>query len=46
VYDALFLALSLEVGADLVTADEHFYQAVHAHLSHVGWLGNWRLPLQ
>ncbi len=46
VYDALFLTLSLEAGADLVTADEPFYQAVHAHLPHVGWLGNWRLPLQ
>ena len=44
VYDALFLALSLETGADLVTADKPFYRAVQAHLPHVGWLGNW--PLQ
>lgn len=41
VYDALFLALGLETGAEVVTADEPLYQAVHAHLPHVWWLGNW-----
>jgi predicted nucleic acid-binding protein len=41
VYDALFLALGLEAGAEVVTADEPLYQAVHAHLPHVWWLGNW-----
>lgn len=41
IYDALFLALSLDAGADLVTADEALYQAVHSHLPHVKWLGTW-----
>ena len=27
--------------AEVVTADEPLYQAVHAHLPHVWWLGNW-----
>lgn len=43
-YDALFLALSLQAGADLVTADEPLYQVVHAHLPQVRWLGNWPPP--
>lgn len=46
VYDALFLALSLETGADIVTAEEPLYQAVHAHLPHVRWFGNWPQQFQ
>jgi predicted nucleic acid-binding protein len=41
VYDALFLALSLDAGADLVTADEALYQTVRPHFPQVRWLGNW-----
>lgn len=41
IYDAFFLALSLQAGADLVTADEPLYQVVHAHLPRVRWLGSW-----
>jgi len=44
VYDALFLALGLEADAEVVTADEPLYQAVHAHLPHLRWLGDWSLP--
>jgi len=46
VYDALFLALSLEAGANVVTADEPLYQAVRTHLPHVRWLGDWPQQLQ
>lgn len=42
VYDALFLALSLDAGADLVTADEALYQTVHPHFPQVRWLGTLR----
>lgn len=42
VYDGLFLALSQLAGAELVTADEALYRAVHPHLAPVLWLGEWR----
>lgn len=44
VYDMLFLASSLETEADLVTADEAFYQAVHRNFPTVRWLGTWPEP--
>ena len=46
VYDALFLALSLETGADIITADQVLYRAVHTHLPHIWWLGDWPRPHQ
>lgn len=41
VYDALFLALSQEAGAEMVTADEQLYQAVRAHFPRLRWLAAW-----
>ncbi|MBI4611274.1 MAG: type II toxin-antitoxin system VapC family toxin [Candidatus Rokubacteria bacterium] len=41
IYDALFLALSVATDADLVTADEPFYQAVHPRFPRVRWLATW-----
>lgn len=41
VYDALFVSLSVESGADLVTADEPLYRAVHPRLPQVRWIGSW-----
>lgn len=41
VYDALFLALSEEAGADMVTADEQLYQAAHAQFPRLRWLASW-----
>lgn len=41
IYDALFLALSLEKDADFVTADEPLYQAVHSRFPRVRWLATW-----
>ena len=42
VYDTLFLALSLASDAQLVTADDRFYHAVHTHFPQVCWLGAWK----
>ncbi|MDR7481719.1 MAG: type II toxin-antitoxin system VapC family toxin [Armatimonadota bacterium] len=41
VYDALFLALSQEAGADMVTADEQLYEAVRAHFPRLQRLAAW-----
>lgn len=41
IYDTLFLALSLEMDADFVTADEPLYQAVHSRFPGVRWLATW-----
>jgi predicted nucleic acid-binding protein len=41
VYDALFLALSLQANAEFITADEPLYQATHPRLPQVSWLGHW-----
>jgi len=41
IYDALFLALSLAMDADFVTADEAFYQAMHPSFPRVRWLATW-----
>jgi len=41
IYDALFLALSLSMDAELVTADEKFYKAVHSQFPRVCWLATW-----
>lgn len=41
VYDALFLALSREAGAETVTADEQLHEAVRAHFPHLRWLAAW-----
>jgi len=40
IYDALFLALSLQAGADLVTADRAFYESVNAGFPQVRWVGD------
>lgn len=40
VYDALFLALSLEAGADLMTADEALYRTMRRQFPRVRWLAN------
>ena len=40
-YDALYLALSVESGADFVTADEALYRAVERRLPNTRWLGDW-----
>jgi predicted nucleic acid-binding protein len=42
VYDALFLALSLQANAEFITADESLYQVTHSRLPQVRWLGHWR----
>jgi predicted nucleic acid-binding protein len=41
VYDALYLTLSVREHCPFVTADEKFYNAVHASFSDVIWLANW-----
>ncbi len=41
IYDTLFLALSLAMDADFVTADEPFYQAVRSSFPRVRWLASW-----
>ena len=38
IYVALFLAVSLAMDADLVTADEAFYQAMRSSFPRVRWL--------
>jgi predicted nucleic acid-binding protein len=40
-YDALYLALSVESGAPFVTADEALYRAVERHIPGTRWLGEW-----
>ncbi|MDE2823347.1 MAG: type II toxin-antitoxin system VapC family toxin [Chloroflexota bacterium] len=39
VYDAHYLALAKNLGCELWTADQRFYQAVSAHIDNVRWLG-------
>jgi predicted nucleic acid-binding protein len=41
VYDALYLALSLRAGCQLVTADEKLVNAIGAAFPDVVWLANW-----
>jgi len=41
IYDTLFLALSLALDAQLVTADEKFYNVVHGQFPQVCWLCTW-----
>jgi predicted nucleic acid-binding protein len=40
-YDALFLALSVALETDLVTADEKFYRGVHQSFPRVSWIADW-----
>ena len=42
VYDATFLALSVLLDAELVTADESLYNVARAQLPQVRWFGEWR----
>lgn len=44
IYDALFLALSLAMDADFVTADEPFYRSVHPTFPRVHLLAAWPPP--
>lgn len=44
VYDALYLALSVQRGCPFVTADERLVNAVAAALPQVVWLGRWTPP--
>lgn len=41
IYDSLFLTLSLEANAELVTGDEPFYQAMHPAFPCIHWIGEW-----
>jgi predicted nucleic acid-binding protein len=41
VYDALYLALSLQEQCAFVTADERFVNAVNSAFSNVVWIGDW-----
>ena len=41
VYDALYLALSLQEDCQLITADEKFVNALASTHEQVVWLGNW-----
>lgn len=38
-YDCLYLALALQMGCDLITADRRFFNAVHPHFACVRLLG-------
>jgi predicted nucleic acid-binding protein len=40
VYDAVFLAVASQLGADCVTADERFYRAVGGRVANLHWLGD------
>lgn len=40
-YDEHYLALAEKTGVDFWTADERLYNAVHAKLPWVHWLGEW-----
>ena len=44
VYDALYLALSVQRGCTFVTADERMVNAVAGALPQVVWLGHWAPP--
>lgn len=41
IYDSLYVALALEMGWDLVTADEKLYNALHSSLPAVRLLRDW-----
>jgi predicted nucleic acid-binding protein len=41
IYDTLFLALSLSMDSELVTADAKFYKAVCREFPRVCWLATW-----
>ncbi len=41
IYEALFLAVSLTMDADFVTADEPLYQAVQSRFPSARWLPTW-----
>ncbi len=41
VYDATFLALSVLLDAEMVTADEALYNVARAQLPRVRWIGEW-----
>ena len=40
-YDATFLALSVLLDVELVTADEPLYNVVREQLPQVRWIGEW-----
>ena len=46
VYDALFLALSVENTCNLVTADEKFYNALRNSFPKLLWIGNTVFPVK
>lgn len=43
-YDAAYLALALQLRADLWTGDRPLYQATHNELASVRWIGDYPLP--
>lgn len=40
-YDAAYMALAEQAGADLLTGDERFYTAVRARVPHVKFIGGY-----
>lgn len=43
-YDAAYVALALQLRADLWTGDRPLYQATHSELASVRWIGDYPLP--
>ena len=41
VYDMLYVALSVQVACNFVTADEKLFNAIHTAIPNTIWLGNW-----
>ena len=41
VYDMLYVALSVQVACDFVTADEKLFNAIHAAIPKTVWLAHW-----
>jgi hypothetical protein len=41
VYDGLYLALVQVEQCEMVTGDRRLFNAVHSHLSWVGWIGDY-----